>query len=139
VYSSASDGDLLRQKARRVMNKYLPECLFENLPPNNQHIVRNWAPPMDGDPIVVFRRDDTTWTVLTDRRLISEINNLRSSIALAQIRSDYELRGSERKDDQNLIQFPGCEHWVWSPSAEHASLLLNIMFIVFHRNERPRR
>ncbi len=122
------------------MNKYLPECLFENLPDNNQRIVRNWVPPADGTPIVVFRLDDGTWTVLTDTQLISAANELRTSIRLDQIGVDYELRSSDAETGgQTLIQFPGFPHWIWTPSAEHASLLLNTMFIVFHRNERKRR
>lgn len=121
------------------MGKFLPDALFEKLEPNNQRIVRNWAPPIDGEPIVVLRRDDTTWTVLTDANLISMTNSLRGSIPLGEVGSDYELRGStELKEDQHLIQFPGFSHWIWTPSAEHAFLLLNVMYIVFRRNERHR-
>lgn len=140
MYSPTSDADLLYQKARRVMNSYAPECLFENLPDNNKEIVRNWVPPIDGTPIIVFRHDDDTWTVLTDKQLISSASQLRTSIPLEQIRGDYEIRGSHANvSDHNLIQFPNFAHWVWTPSTEHASLLLNAMFIVFHRNERKRR
>ncbi|OQW58536.1 MAG: hypothetical protein A4S17_03635 [Proteobacteria bacterium HN_bin10] len=123
------------------MNKYLPECFFENLPEPNQRIVRDWMPTADAEPLVVFRRDDATWTVLTDTHLVSTFNGLRMSIPLDRVSSDYDLLhgSSDRKEDQNLIRFPGFDNPIWTPSAEHAALLLNSMFIVFHRNERRRR
>ena len=87
--------------------------------------------------MVVFWADSENWTALTTARLMYNRFGQVRSLPLWQLRSDYRLRGEVdggEKESWNMLQFPGFPDWIWTPSPQHLSLLLNVLGVAFHKN-----
>ena len=133
----ASDHQLLRTKAARRFGEHHPDALFDSLPAEHQQRLRAALDPRHGEPIAAFYATEQTWTVLTASHVVWRQSGDTCELRLGELRPGYEVGGDSEewsKATLNWVQFPGCNARIWTPSASHLSMLLNVLQIVLRKN-----
>ena len=130
-------SELLRNKVHRTFGTFMPEAVFEALPPENRSRVLGWVGDQQGRPIIVLG-DENSWIVLTDSHLIGAAADGISALAFSSLGPGYTVRSDDPdafdKARARWVRFDGSEVWLQAPSAESLALLLNLLQVVFNRN-----
>ncbi len=139
MYRPDVDATGLVVRVNRVFGKYQPEWLAAVADPRIRSAVDTYIADL-GDCLAILFADSENFTVLTHLHIVWRYQGACFSLSLSRVTDGYVMmtEGSDAdvagKAGWNCVRFPHTEHSVWTPSAGHATLLLNVLAGVMRKN-----
>ena len=138
MYNPDLHADGLTRRTRRKLGKHLPETLTAAVPAPILSAVRGRLPSNSGDQLAIFWRDEGNWTVLTTTHIAWTRHETTHIMPLSSVLEGYRVCNEAGeftvKTELNCVYFGSAVEPVWTPSASHLAMLLNVLGGVMRKN-----